>query len=125
MNGLIRVSAGLDDIEDIRDWWFRLVEAMGIDEFMFRRTLRTQFDPEIHPVLAQEVVNLRGTIAKRLAEKGLDRYVYRFDPDRFNPAVPLGGNLLFAAPSRDISPDILAGDERFVQMLSAMIWLTT
>ncbi|WP_299897972.1 ABC transporter transmembrane domain-containing protein [uncultured Ruegeria sp.] len=111
--------AGLDDIEDIRDWWFRLVEAMGIDEFMFRRTLRTQFDPEIHPVLAQEVVNLRGTIAKRLAEKGLDRYVYRFDPDRFNPAVPLGGNLLFAAPSRDISPDILAGDERFVQMLSA------
>ncbi|AXT28860.1 ABC transporter ATP-binding protein (plasmid) [Ruegeria sp. AD91A] len=111
--------AGLDDIEDIRDWWFQLVEAMGIDEFMFRRTLRTQFDPEVHPVLAQEVVNLRGTIAKRLAEKGLDRYVYRFDPDRFNPAVPLGGNLLFAAPSRDISPDILAGDERFVQMLSA------
>ncbi|UUV07983.1 ABC transporter transmembrane domain-containing protein [Ruegeria sp. YS9] len=111
--------AGLDDIDDIRDWWFQLVEAMGIDEFMFRRTLRTQFDPEIHPVLAQEVVNLRGTIANRLAEKGLDRYVYRFDPDRFNPAVPLGGNLLFAAPSRDISPDILAGDERFVQMLSA------
>ncbi|NOC45508.1 ABC transporter transmembrane domain-containing protein [Ruegeria sp. HKCCD7559] len=111
--------AGLDDIDDIRDWWFQLVEAMGIDEFMFRRTLRTQFDPEIHPVLAQEVVNLRGTIAERLAEKGLDRYVYRFDPDRFNPAVPLGGNLLFAAPSKDISPDILAGDERFVQMLSA------
>ncbi|WP_171232273.1 ABC transporter transmembrane domain-containing protein [Ruegeria sp. HKCCA4812] len=111
--------AGLDDIDDIRDWWFQLVEAMGIDEFMFRRTLRTQFDPEIHPVLAQEVVNLRGTIAKRLAEKGLDRYVYRFDPDRFNPAVPLGGNLLFAAPSKDISPDILAGDERFVQMLRA------
>jgi putative ABC transport system ATP-binding protein len=111
--------AGLDDIDDIRDWWFQLVEAMGIDEFMFRRTLRTQFDPEIHPVLAQEVVNLRGTIAERLAEKGLDRYVYRFDPDRFNPAVPLGGNLLFAAPSKDISPDILAGDERFVQMLRA------
>ncbi|NOC92624.1 ABC transporter transmembrane domain-containing protein [Ruegeria sp. HKCCD6604] len=111
--------AGLDDIDDIRDWWFQLVEAMGIDEFMFRRTLRTQFDPEIHPVLAQEVVNLRGTIAKRLAQKGLDRYVYRFDPDRFNPAVPLGGNLLFAAPSKDISPDILAGDERFVQMLRA------
>ncbi|WP_298849242.1 ABC transporter transmembrane domain-containing protein [uncultured Ruegeria sp.] len=110
--------AGLDDVEDIRDWWFQLVEAMGIDEFMFRRTLRTQFDPEIHPVLAQEVVNLRETIAKRLMEKGLDRYVYRFDPDHFNPAVPLGGNLLFAAPSRDISPDILAGDERFVQMLS-------
>ncbi|WP_209597259.1 ABC transporter transmembrane domain-containing protein [Ruegeria sp. HKCCSP351] len=110
--------AGLDDIEGIRDWWFQLVEAMGIDEFMFRRTLRTQFDPEIHPILAQEIVRLRDSIAERLKAKGLDRYVYRFDPNQFNPAVPLGGNLLFAAPSRDISPDILAGDARFVQLLS-------
>ncbi|NOD94655.1 cyclic nucleotide-binding domain-containing protein [Ruegeria sp. HKCCD4884] len=110
--------AGLDGIEDIRDWWFQLVEAMGIDEFMFRRTLRTQFNPEIHPVLAREVVNLRETIAERLKAKGLDRYVYRFDPERFNPAVPLGGNLLFAAPSRDISPDFLVEDARFVKMLS-------
>ncbi|WP_170763154.1 ABC transporter transmembrane domain-containing protein [Ruegeria lacuscaerulensis] len=109
--------AGLDDIEEIRDWWFKLVEAMGIDEFMFRRTLRTQFDPNLHPALAQEIVNLREVVAERLREKELDRYVYRFDPDQFNPAVPLGGNLLYAAPSRDISPDILAGDERFMSML--------
>ncbi|WP_170464718.1 ABC transporter transmembrane domain-containing protein [Ruegeria arenilitoris] len=109
--------AGLEDIEDIRDWWFELVEAMGIDEFMFRRTLRSQFDPEQHPILAGKIVKLRDTVAQRLKEKGLDRYVYRFDPDRFNPAVPLGGNLLYAAPSHDISPDILAGDSRFMQML--------
>lgn len=111
--------AGLDDIEEIRDWWFKLVEAMGIDEFMFRRTLRSQFDADLHPVLAQEIVNLRGTIAERLRDEGLDKYVYRFDPDRFNPAVPLGGNLLFSAPSRDISPEILAGDGRFLSMLTA------
>ncbi|WP_037314232.1 ABC transporter transmembrane domain-containing protein [Ruegeria halocynthiae] len=109
--------AGLDDIEEIRDWWFQLVEAMGIDEFMFRRTLRTQFDPEQHPTLARDIVNLREMVAERLEEKDLARYVYRFDPDRFNPAVPLGGNLLYAAPSRNISPDILAGDERFMSML--------
>ncbi|MCG7521584.1 ABC transporter transmembrane domain-containing protein [Ruegeria sp. Ofav3-42] len=109
--------AGLEDIEDIRNWWFQLVEAMGIDEFMFRRTLRTQFDPEQHPALAKDIVNLRETVARRLEEKGLARYVYRFDPERFNPAVPLGGNLLYAAPSRDISPDILAGDDRFMWML--------
>ncbi|SLN38022.1 ABC transporter transmembrane domain-containing protein [Ruegeria meonggei] len=109
--------AGLDDIEDIRDWWFKLVEAMGIDEFMFRRTLRTQFNPQQHPALAKDIVNLRDTVAERLREKGLERYVYRFDPARFNPAVPLGGNLLYAAPSHDISPDILAGDGRFMSML--------
>ncbi|WP_424830637.1 ABC transporter transmembrane domain-containing protein [Ruegeria sp.] len=111
--------AGLEDIEDIRDWWFKLVEAMGIDEFMFRRTLRSQFDPDLHPVLAQKIVDLRDTIAERLLERGLDKYVYRFDPDTFNPAVPLGGNLLFSAPSRDISPDLLAGDGRFLSMLAA------
>ncbi|RLK07451.1 ABC transporter transmembrane domain-containing protein [Ruegeria conchae] len=111
--------AGLDDIEDIRDWWFQLVEAMGIDEFMFRRTLRSQFDPKVHPALAEEIVNLRGTVATRLQERGLDKYVYRFDPDQFNPAVPLGGNLLFASPTQDIAPDILAGDDRFLSLLRA------
>lgn len=111
--------AGLEDIDDIRDWWFQLVEAMGIDEFMFRRTLRSQFNPVQHPTLARDVVALRQTVAQRLREKGLDRYVYRFDPTSFNPAVPLGGNLLYAAPSHDISPDILAGDGRFTAMLRA------
>ena len=61
--------AGLDDIDDIRDWWFQLVEAMGIDEFMFRRTLRTQFDPQLHPVLAQEIINLRETVARTTARQ--------------------------------------------------------
>ncbi len=111
--------AGLDGVDDIRDWWFQLVEAMGTDELMLRRTLRTQFDPKLHPVLAEEVVKLRETVAERLREKGLDRYVYRFDPDRFNPAVPLGGNLLFATPARDITPDSLADDGRFRNMLSS------
>ncbi|KUJ81072.1 ABC transporter transmembrane domain-containing protein [Ruegeria profundi] len=108
--------AGLEDIDDIRAWWFQLVEAMGIDEFMLRRTLRTRFDPDLHPSLAEDIVKLRDTVAERLKERGLDRHVYRFDPERFNPAVPLGGNLLFAAPSRDINPESLADDARFKKM---------
>ncbi len=110
--------AGLNSVDEIRNWWFELVEAMGIDEFMFRRTLRSQFDPQVHPVLAQEIIDLRDEVAKRLREKGLDEFVYRFDPDKFNPAVPLGGNLLFASPSKDIAPDILAGDGQFLSMLA-------
>lgn len=108
---------GLESVDEIRDWWFKLVEAMGLDEFMFRRTLRTQFDPQLHPHLAEAIIGVRDKVADRLKEKGLDKYVYRFDPDRFNPAVPLGGNLLFAAPLRNISPEILAGDERFLALL--------
>ena len=36
--------AGLESSDDIRDWWFQLVEAMGIDDFMVRRVLRSRLD---------------------------------------------------------------------------------
>ncbi|TMV06915.1 cyclic nucleotide-binding domain-containing protein [Ruegeria sediminis] len=110
--------AGLSDSEQIRDWWFRLVEAMGIDEFMVRRTLRSHFDPAQHPALARAVVDIRPEVAKRIRERGLDGLVHRFEPDRFNPAVPLGGNLLYASPTQDISPEELAGDTRFTALLN-------
>ncbi|MEY8842022.1 cyclic nucleotide-binding domain-containing protein, partial [Cribrihabitans sp. XS_ASV171] len=109
--------AGLTDGEQIRDWWFRLVEAMGIDEFMFRRTLRSRFDSLLHPRLAREIVALRPKVAERIRAAGLDDAVFRFDPDSFNPAVPLGGNLLYAAPSQEVSPESLAQDTRFLEML--------
>ena len=51
--------AGLSSSDDLRDWWFKLVEAMGIDDEMLRRTLRSRFDPEVHHRLAQAVVDLR------------------------------------------------------------------
>ncbi|TDK46842.1 ABC transporter transmembrane domain-containing protein [Antarcticimicrobium luteum] len=109
--------AGLSDGGEVRDWWFKLVEAMGIDEIMFRRTLRSKFDPQQHPALAREIVALRPEIRRKLHERGLDDVVYTLDPDRFNPALPLAGNLLFATPVREILPETLAREKRFLQML--------
>ncbi|WP_164660674.1 ABC transporter transmembrane domain-containing protein [Tropicibacter sp. Alg240-R139] len=109
--------AGLTDGDQIRDWWFKLVEAMGIDEFMFRRTLRSRFDPTLHTGLAQEIVAIRSKVAERLKDRGLADVVFRFSPDKFNPAVPLGGNLLYAAAAREITQEKLAKDGRFMAML--------
>ncbi len=109
--------AGLSDGEDVRDWWFELVGAMGTDELMFRRTLRSRFDPRQQPKMAEEIVSLRPEIHERLVQKGLADAVHRFDPDQFNPAIPLGGNLLFAAPTRQISQQALAEDHYFIDML--------
>lgn len=109
--------AGLTDGAEVRDWWFKLVEAMGIDESMFRRTLRSCFDPALHPMLAHDIVALRPEIAAKLHERGLDEALFRFDPDQFNPAVPLAGNLLFATPIREFTPEALSRDDRFLQML--------
>ncbi|MDK3017656.1 ABC transporter transmembrane domain-containing protein [Pseudodonghicola flavimaris] len=109
--------AGLSDAAEVRDWWFDLIEAMGIDESMFRRTLRSTFDPALHPTLAHDIAALRPEIRKRLEERGLDDIVFHFDPDRFNPAVPLAGNLFYATPIREFTADALAHDDRFLKIL--------
>ena len=109
--------AGLSRIADIRDWWFKLVEAMGIDEEMIRRTLRSRINADVHKGLAKDIVALRPEVLRRLKEAGLDGAVHHFDPDRFNPAVPLGGNLFYATPSREITPQSLATDMRMIRML--------
>ena len=109
--------AGLSDGAEVRDWWFKLVEAMGIDEIMFRRTLRSRFEPEQHPGLAREIVALRPEIREKLRERGLDDAYYPLDPERFNPALPLAGNLLFATPVHPIAPEALMREKRFLQML--------
>ncbi|WP_298840492.1 ABC transporter transmembrane domain-containing protein [uncultured Roseobacter sp.] len=109
--------AGLNSAEEIRGWWFQLVEAMGLDEFMFRRMLAARMDPEDHPDLASRLVALREEVHERLVERGLDTVVHRFHPDEFNPSIPLGGNLMFASPKRDISQQGLAAEHDFLSLI--------
>lgn len=109
--------AGLQEGDEIREWWFSLVQAMGMDEFMVRRTLRSSFDARIHPGLARKIVDLRPEIHARLKDKGLDKVIHRFQPDVFNPAIPLGGNLLFGVPARRISQAELTADTGLIRIL--------
>ncbi|HCI98638.1 MAG TPA: ABC transporter permease, partial [Sulfitobacter sp.] len=91
--------------------------AVGTQDMMFRRMAADRMDPEKHPELAARVVALRDEVHERLKEQGLDKVVHRFDPDRFNPALPLGGNLMFAAPIRSISQAGLALERSFLAMI--------
>ena len=109
--------AGLASGEDIRDWWFQLVQAMGVDEAMVERALRSRFDPQKHPVLAQKIVELRPEVFKRLKAADLDGAIHRFDPDAFNPSVPLGGNLFYASPRVEISQETLASERHLIRMI--------
>lgn len=109
--------AGLSSPDDIRAWWFELVQGMGIDEFMFRRMLTSRIDPETYPELAKAIVALRPAVEACLRDKGLLDMIHRFDPEEFNPAMPLGGNLLFAAPKREISQEGLASNTVFINMI--------
>jgi putative ABC transport system ATP-binding protein len=109
--------AGLSDETAVRDWWFELVQAMGVDDLLFRDSLTARFDPEDSPELAQAIVQLRPKIFARLQERGLDTAFYRFDPYLFNPAIPLGGNLLFAVPTRRITQETLVSEGQFIRFL--------
>ncbi len=117
VNWVDPVIAGLDSSEAIQDWWFNLVEAMGIDDFMVRRALRSRHDADDHRELADAIVRLRPEIAERLAEAGLDDIVHGFHPDKFNPVSLLGSNLLYALPTSKMSQLSLSKDKNFVRIL--------
>ena len=109
--------ADLSSVKDVHDFWYDITEALGTADEIFDRMLDAQMDPEKHPELARRIVALRGEVHRKLVAQGLDKAIYRFDPDKFNPAVPLGGNLMFAAPRRDISQVGLAAEHSFLAMV--------
>jgi len=109
--------AGFQSYDEIKDWWFQLVEAMGTDDMMVRRGLRSRLDPDTQQELIEAIVQLRPEIAKRLAKAGVDDIVHAFHPEKFNPVSPLGSNLLYAIPTRMLTQVSLSQENNFVQML--------
>ncbi|UOA28757.1 ABC transporter transmembrane domain-containing protein [Pseudosulfitobacter sp. DSM 107133] len=109
--------AGLTDPDEIRAWWFKLIKAIGIEDQVVRRMMGSNIDVAQHPALAEAIVALRPEVERRLTASGLDEAVNRFSPDRFNPSMPLGGNLLFAAPRVSISQQALVEEGRFLHLV--------
>jgi putative ABC transport system ATP-binding protein len=109
--------AGLNTTDDVYRFWFQITEALGTSDAIYSRMLNSRMDPKEHPELARRLVGLRDEVYARLQEEGLDKYLHRFDPEEFNPSMPLGGNLLFASPIRDISQQGLAAEKTFLGMI--------
>lgn len=109
--------AGLDSADEIREWWFQLVQAMGVDDFMVRRTLRSCLELAGREKLADAIVRLRPEIARRLIKAGLDDVVHVFHPDKFNPVSPLGSNLLYALPKDALTQVSLSQNEDFLRII--------
>ncbi|MEQ6203114.1 ABC transporter transmembrane domain-containing protein [Sulfitobacter sp. HNIBRBA2951] len=110
--------AELENMDDVRDWWFELSRVLNTDEGIMRGMLGSIMDAELHSGLAKRIVSLRGAVYEELQKRKLTGAIHRFDPDSFNPAVPLGGNLLFASPRRSISQLTLASEKVFLGMIA-------
>ena len=116
-NWVVPEMAGFNSYDDIKDWWFQLVQAMGTDDMMVRRGLRSRLDPDTQHELVNAIVKLRPEIAKRLEKAGVDDIVHAFHPEQFNPVSPLGSNLLYAIPTKMLTQISLSQEDNFVQML--------
>lgn len=110
--------AGLDSLADVNAWWFELSRVLNTDEGIIRGVLGTFIDEEKHAGLARAIVGLRDEVFEALKERNLDQAIHRFDPEKFNPAIPLGGNLLFGAPRREISQQGLVTEKGFIAMIA-------
>ena len=110
-------AAGVESPEALRDWWLRIVETAGTADFLFENGLDAKIAPENHPELAAALVEARPRIARRLKEAGLTKAYHPFHPERFNPGLAIGGNLLFAAAYKEPDPVAIAADPRFLASL--------
>ncbi len=109
--------AGVKAKEDLRAWWYALIEGSGSGAALTRRTMDQTFDADAHPELAQALIDLRPEVAAAVQAAGLDRFVHRFDPETYNPALPIAENLLFATPRIALTPDVIEARLDFLRLL--------
>ncbi|WP_096870568.1 ABC transporter transmembrane domain-containing protein [Phaeobacter piscinae] len=109
--------AGFSSEAELRDWWLRLVSGIGSDTALFRRGVEQRFEASSHPELAQQLVDLRGTVQQAVIDAGLDDYVHFLAPDRYNPALPVAENLLYATTQGRMSEDVLRQQDDFLEQL--------
>ena len=109
--------AGLQDDAALRAWMLQLVGALGSAQMFFHRGLDMRADAVQNPDLTQAIISARDTLKTELRAEGLDRAVHRLNPVAYNPALPVGDNLLYASPLQPITQEALAGQTDFLAFL--------
>ncbi|MFS4582147.1 ABC transporter transmembrane domain-containing protein [Phaeobacter sp. C3_T13_0] len=109
--------AGFSSETELRDWWLRLIAGIGSDTALFRRGVEQRFSVNNHPELAQRLVDLRPKVREAVANAGFGSYVHFLAPDRYNPALPVAENLLYATMQHRITEDVLRKQDDFLDQL--------
>ncbi|MFV1601148.1 MULTISPECIES: ABC transporter transmembrane domain-containing protein [unclassified Phaeobacter] len=112
--------AGFSSEAELRDWWLRLVSGIGSDTALFRRGVEQRFDAKSHSELALQLVELRPKVQQAVTKAGLEQYVHFLASDRYNPALPVAENLLYATTQARITEDVLRQQNDFLDQLRAL-----
>lgn len=112
--------AGLANDHELRAWWLSLLDAMGQGGALYRRALDQKMTPETNTALQNGLIAARPKVWAAVTQAGLDRHVFRFDPERYNPALPVTSNLFFATPRQSLDHQELAAQPELFELLRKM-----
>ncbi len=109
--------AGFTQKHELRAWWLQLIAGSGARDVLFRRGVDLEFQALDHPQLAEALIELRPKVRSAITEAGLAEFVYFNAPDRYNPALPVAENLLYASPRGDVSFEQLRQQTGFLSTI--------
>ena len=109
--------AELDDLIEVYKWWITIIEAIGVDRDILRRSMGLKTTPEENPKLTTAIVDLRGEIKDVLGSQGFTNTVTHFDRTAYNSDVPILRNILFASLKKSVSQRQLADHPDFLELL--------
>ncbi len=119
-NWLAPDIAGLDSAGALQAWWHELLHAMGAADTLYRRALDQRLGDVTSTTLGDALVAIRPKVWEAVEAADLDRHVHRFDPERYNPALPVTSNLLFATMRRPLSQEELAAQTDLFELIRAL-----
>ncbi len=98
-------AAGCSGPEELLARILEILEAVDLEEDVYRFGLNGAIDPAAQPDVAERLLEARDALARRLADQDREDLVVRFDAGRYNANASLAENLLFGTPKR---PDYAA-----------------
>ncbi|MES0879554.1 ATP-binding cassette domain-containing protein [Roseibium sp. SCP14] len=108
MNPVYDLAADWDDLQaagvaneaGLDEKALELLEAVKLDNDIYRLGLQSRFDPSMNDTFAERILSVRKSLAGRIAdEPALSGLVELWHRDRFNASASLADNLFFAVPS--------------------------
>jgi len=104
-------AAGVSGKEELEARILELLKRVDLEETIFELGLRSAPDPERAGSIGEPVLAARARMRERLASLGIQDWVERFDPERYNRNATLAENLLFGTPvGKAFDIDNLAGN---------------
>jgi putative ABC transport system ATP-binding protein len=104
-------AAGVAGPEELEVRIHELLKRVELEETIFELGLRSSPDPDRAELIGEQVLAARARMRERLASLGIQDWVERFDPEKYNRNATLAENLLFGTPvGKSFEVDNLAGN---------------